>query len=31
MAQANIYAWLFKRQRWVVVIFSCEDLKLYKW
>jgi hypothetical protein len=30
-AQANIYAWLFKRQRWVVEIFSCEDLKLYRW
>lgn len=31
MAHANIYAWFFKRQRWVVVIFSCEDLKLYRW
>jgi CRISPR/Cas system-associated exonuclease Cas4 (RecB family) len=30
-AQANIYAWLFKRQRWVVEIFSCIDLKLYRW
>jgi CRISPR/Cas system-associated exonuclease Cas4 (RecB family) len=30
-AQANIYAWLFKRQRWVVEIFSCEDLKLHRW
>jgi hypothetical protein len=30
-AQANIYAWLFKRQRWVVEIFSCEGLKLYRW
>jgi hypothetical protein len=30
-AQENIYAWLFKRQRWVVEIFSCEDLKLYRW
>jgi hypothetical protein len=30
-AQANIYARLFKRQRWVVEIFSCEDLKLYRW
>jgi len=29
--QANIYAWLFKRQRWVVEIFSCADLRLYKW
>jgi len=31
MAQVNIYAWLFKRRRWVVVIFSCEDLKLFRW
>ncbi len=29
--QANIYTWLFKRQRWVVEIFSCTDLKLYRW
>jgi len=29
--QANIYTWLFKRQRWVVEIFSCTDLTLYRW
>jgi hypothetical protein len=27
-AQVNIYAWFFKRQRWVVEIFSCADLRL---
>jgi CRISPR/Cas system-associated exonuclease Cas4 (RecB family) len=30
-AQANIYAWLFDKKRWVVEIFSCADLKLYRW
>lgn len=30
-AQANIYAWLFNKRRWVVEIFSCADLRLYKW
>jgi CRISPR/Cas system-associated exonuclease Cas4 (RecB family) len=29
--QANIYAWLFNKRRWVVEIFSCADLRLYKW
>jgi hypothetical protein len=29
-AQANIYAWLFKRQRWIVEIFSCADLRLMR-
>ena len=29
-AQANIYTWLFNKRRWVVEIFSCADLKLYR-
>jgi len=29
--QANIYAWIFNKRRWVVEIFSCADLRLYKW